>query len=538
MNNFGELLPSSLAGSVFIDSNDDGVREAAEKGIAKVTVTLTGTDDLGSLVDLTTTSAVDGSYLFSGLRPGTYTVSETQPPTYNDGKDAVGSSGGQLGNDTITEISLVPGTNAHSYTFGERGVTLSGMVFLDQGTMGTLEPGDSGMSGVTITLLDDAGNAVATTTTNPDGTYQFQDLPIGAYSIVESKPDPFGNSTPMLLSVSVPGSGLAAENFGLDTGSLAGSVYVDSNNDGQRSASETGIAGVIVTLTGTTINGNAIALATTTAADGSYRFSGLLVGTYTLAETQPSAYLDGKDRAGVLGGTMTNDRVANIQLEPAAVGADNEFGELTPASLAGFAYLDLHRDHSFDAGDVGIAHVVVTLTGMDDLGNGQSISTTTADDGSYLFTNLRPGTYAIAETQPAAFRDSADQIGTQGGRAGNDLLTNVVLNAGIQGTANNFGEITKPGCKLSVFVPYGINSVAYLNWRRAQDPARFDHYHPALGPFLAKGGNPAHHVRVPQGPAIRHWTPTLGQNRATSSVAAQRVQSAHVMNRRGPATTK
>ena len=37
------------------------------------------TDDLGNPVTLTTTTAADGTYSFSNLRPGVYKVTETQP---------------------------------------------------------------------------------------------------------------------------------------------------------------------------------------------------------------------------------------------------------------------------------------------------------------------------------------------------------------------------------------------------------------------------------------------------------------------------
>ena len=63
---------------------------------------------------------------------------------------------------------------------------------------------------------------------------------------------------------------------------------------------------------------------------------------------------------------------------------------------------------------------------------------------------LRPGTYAITETQPACYLDGKDTIGTQGGTAGNDVLSNIVLASGVKGTGNNFGELKS--ASLSGFV--------------------------------------------------------------------------------------
>ena len=104
--NFGELRPASLAGTVYNDSQGDGTLEPGEPGIAGVTLTLTGTDDLGAPVNRTTTTDANGTYQFLSLRPGTYTITETQPPLIFDGDETIGSAGGvQLINDQIHAYS-------------------------------------------------------------------------------------------------------------------------------------------------------------------------------------------------------------------------------------------------------------------------------------------------------------------------------------------------------------------------------------------------------------------------------------------------
>jgi len=81
------------------------------------------------------------------------------------------------------------------------------------------------------------------------------------------------------------------------------------------SATDPGINGVTVTLTGTDINGNPVSLTTTTATiagqAGSYAFTGLEASNgagYTITETQPSAYLEGKDELGSLSGKCLGAR--------------------------------------------------------------------------------------------------------------------------------------------------------------------------------------------------------------------------------------
>jgi hypothetical protein len=64
----GVFTPSTLGGTVFKNSGND------EKVVAGLTIVLTGTNDAGQVIYLTTTTAADGSYTFTGLLPGTYKV--------------------------------------------------------------------------------------------------------------------------------------------------------------------------------------------------------------------------------------------------------------------------------------------------------------------------------------------------------------------------------------------------------------------------------------------------------------------------------
>ena len=149
---------------------------------------------------------------------------------------------------------------------------------------------------------------------------------------------------------SVPNVVLAAgvdgvdNNFGeLTPVSISGYVYRDTNNDGSRS-SEAGIASASVTLSGTDDLGNAVSASTITDANGYYGSRILRPGTYTLTETQPAGYLDGKDTIGTPGGTPSNDQFSTISLIAGVNGIENNFGELLPASIAGYVYVDASND--------------------------------------------------------------------------------------------------------------------------------------------------------------------------------------------------
>jgi hypothetical protein len=64
----GVFTPSTLGGTVFKNSGND------HKVVAGLTIVLTGVNDAGQDVFLTTTTGADGSYTFTGLLPGTYSV--------------------------------------------------------------------------------------------------------------------------------------------------------------------------------------------------------------------------------------------------------------------------------------------------------------------------------------------------------------------------------------------------------------------------------------------------------------------------------
>jgi uncharacterized repeat protein (TIGR01451 family) len=222
--------------------------------------------------------------------------------------------------------------------------------------------------------------------------------------------------------------------------SISGYVYSDANNNGNKDGGETGIAGSLITLTGTNDQGP-VSQTTTTDARGFYQFTNLRPGTYTILQDDPAGWLDGKDTAGSAGGSVTKDQIAGISLPAGADSSNNDFGELAPSSLSGFVYVDANNNGIKDPGEAPIPGVAITLTGFTDQGP-VAAQATTDPTGSYQFQNLRPGNYAIAETQPAHYLNGQNAIGTQGGTSGNDTFGNIVLPAGVAGINNNFGEQT------------------------------------------------------------------------------------------------
>jgi len=503
--NFGEIESSSLSGTVYVDTDGNGTKGGAENvGIPTVTLTLTGTNDLGQAVNCSVTTNGSGAYSFPNaadpnpacrnLRPGTYILTETIPTGLTSTGAQAGTSGGNTSATPTTQVTsnIVignPGTTATNYNFGHQGTLLAGSVYVDTNDNGLRDPGEPGIPGVDVTLSGStAGNvnvctviASCTATTDATGNYVFTNLPASngtGYTIRELNA---GNTPSPILSNYVDGqdragtvngaaigtagndviSGVviaigqvgASYNFGERGQSLSGRVYGDNNNDGVIQGTESGIGNVTITLSGTTSTGVDVctivpSCTITTDSNGNYSFDNLPTGTYTLTETQPAGYGDGRETAGNLGGTVDNasftanpaqNRITGIALAANQAGTNYNFGEQT-SKIRGSTYVDTNGNGQRDNGETGIAGVTVTLTGTDNLGNPVTRTTTTDATGNYVFDGLRQGNYAVTETHPVIYTDGIDRAGTAGGAAGNDTVTGIVLGAGVDATNYEFGE--------------------------------------------------------------------------------------------------
>jgi hypothetical protein len=117
-NNFGEIPPAQVGGVVYYDRLNLGRWGAGNVPLGGVKVTLTGTTAFGRPVQLTQQTGPDGSYLFTGLMPGDYRLTETQPAGYSQGVNTVGNLGGSVSGDQFT-LSLPTGGQGTNYNFGE-----------------------------------------------------------------------------------------------------------------------------------------------------------------------------------------------------------------------------------------------------------------------------------------------------------------------------------------------------------------------------------------------------------------------------------
>ena len=173
--NFGDFELVTYTGTVYNDLNGSGVIDPGDPGLQGWTVELL--DSNGNIV-ATTTSAADGSYSFADLAlrrlhdrgdPSSRLVSDRASRTRSS-----------------TRVTATSGASQSGLNFGNfQLVNVTGEVYNDLNGNGNLDPGEPGLQGWTVNLLDQAGNIVATTTSDANGNYEFDNLFPGTFIVEE-----------------------------------------------------------------------------------------------------------------------------------------------------------------------------------------------------------------------------------------------------------------------------------------------------------------------------------------------------------------
>jgi len=280
-NNFGYVAPppGSLSGTLYIDANKNSLLDSGEAKLGNVTVTLK--DGNGNVIG-TTPTAPDGTYSFTGLPAGIYTV--VVPST---------AGGYSLETASPLPVEVTSGENNGGNDFGYIGTGgLSGTLYVDANKNSSLDSGEAKLGGITVTLKDSNGNVVTTAITDNNGLYSFTGLMAGTYTVVApSTANGYSlETTNPLTAIVVVGQSTPNKNFGYISnvaavGSLSGVAYVDLNGDKTYNAGEPLLSGVVITL----IKPGGATATTTTNTSGFYQFTGLPAGSYTVSAPATTA---------------------------------------------------------------------------------------------------------------------------------------------------------------------------------------------------------------------------------------------------------
>ncbi len=328
--------------------------------------------------------------------------------------------------DTLpTGITFVSGTT----TVGGQSVVGSGGSPTVTSTIGTLLSGQSAT--ITINATVDAGTSgLITNTAVTSGTDESDTT----------------NNTATADTTIQPNIDLAItkvdddNNQSLSPGDSI-SYTLGVQNNGPSSA--TGVTVVDVLPTGLTFNptGSTVPDSTVAVAGGTqltYNLGSMAnaaSSNITINATIDSSFTGTLTNTATVSGNETETTTANNTASAESVVS------IEPASISGFVYVDTDNDGNFDSGEQPIASVLISLTGTDINSNPVSQTTVTNSLGFYSFNNLMPGTYQVSETQPAFFPDGQDSASYPGATVGSDLISTIVLGAGDDAEANNFGEL-------------------------------------------------------------------------------------------------
>jgi protocatechuate 3,4-dioxygenase beta subunit len=396
--NFFNFELISIAGVKFEDQDGDGVRGRGEPGLAGWTIFLDSNDN--GVLDDGESSALtsdDGTYSFSDLGPGTYRVREVL-------------ESGWVRVTANTVIEATSGVDETDVTVGNfQLITLSGQKFHDQDGDGTKDADETGVAGVVI-FIDANGDGVLDdgelqTVTSDDGTYSLASVGPGTHRVREVLQSGWQQTTTNPIDIVAASgenaSGVDFGNFQLIT--ISGQKFEDADGDGVKDSGESGLAGWTIFLD---TDGDGVLdtgeTSTVTGSDGSYSFTNLGPGEYSVREVLQTGWTR----------TLPSSSESVVHIaESGRNPSDVDFGNFLLVTVSGFKFLDLNADGVFDFDEPGLPGWTIFLDANDNGSlDSDEPSAVTDDDGSFMISDVGPGTYQLAEVLTAGFRQTTDAI--------------------------------------------------------------------------------------------------------------------------------
>ena len=126
---------------------------------------------------------------------------------------------------------------------------LTGTVFADANRDNVRQAGEPGLGGVQVSLYQSGDTApLKQTVTQSDGSYRFTSLTAGPYRVAQTRLGEYAFSDTGVLTITLSDfSTVAGVDFGnYDAARVAGYVWNDGDQDGQRQTGEPGIISVTV----------------------------------------------------------------------------------------------------------------------------------------------------------------------------------------------------------------------------------------------------------------------------------------------------
>ncbi|MFC1595166.1 collagen binding domain-containing protein, partial [Patescibacteria group bacterium] len=448
-----------------LDSNDTVTLDANETASGVATCTITNDD------------------IPEGPLPGTIIVEKQTLP---DGDEAdfefSGDASGTISDgETIVVSDVAPGQYTSEETVPE-GWILTDIACDDDDSTGDTETGianfvvaeeetvtcvftNTKLGTITVekTLINDSGTGTATTTdfsffidgepVDRDSAYSYEP---GTYTVSETGPQGYATSfsgacddTDQVvlgageeLTCTITNDDYPYEDPG--TGTILGSKFLDYDGNGIWDEEE----GLIDWTIQLFKDGFGLFATTTTASDGSFSFTNLFGGLYTLSEILQAGWIQ-----------TAGDVEYAVELDPEGTETEIIFGNFELFSISGKKYNDTDQDGVRTNGEidpnlpewtiqldlVGTSTPPTCESGTVEAAsvNGEFCEVATNSSGNYEFINLGPGDYIVLEVLEEGWIQTAPTSATGLGGLDNGTYE-VAGRSGVNRANRNFGNYESP----------------------------------------------------------------------------------------------
>ncbi|MBP3646637.1 MAG: carboxypeptidase regulatory-like domain-containing protein [Clostridia bacterium] len=401
----GVARGATISGTIYQDSDYNGKINGSEKTLSGVKIRLK--NEAGEEV-AATTSAAKGAYTLSGIMPGTYTLEVQRKNDFGFTRLRPDEKGGShiaaLVGDwgvsnpmTIAMAEEITGVNAGMLP----AATVSGSFFHDANDNGLWDEGEIGMVSAQVRLLSEDGEIDLRLTPGDDGSYFFDGVMPGKYTLTYVLPEHCEMSKTVSGGNTIAHDGLETVTKAFNVamgeavtrglagavtlGSFEGVVFRDSNANGVQDSGEETLAGASISL-----NSSASSEETVTEADGSFSLTGLRPGDYTLSMQLPDGFIFSHNM-DELALPAAKEETLSCPWQVLISRKDKLVGAVKPASIAGEIWMDENQDGEQADSEWIMEGVTLMLTDE----TNAVIAETVSGSHGFVFENVRPGSYSV-----------------------------------------------------------------------------------------------------------------------------------------------